>query len=253
MDPKPPVAKPGEHVVVLGDTMALIAARNGFRDYRVIWNHPDNAALKKQRPNPHSLAPGDVVRIPQREPADFTRGTNVTHRFEAAGGPTIVNLLMENQGHEPFAERAGNLRVAGFAPSGAPSISPFRERTTGSRGDLIIESERSTLTNGEFIIPPPAPDKPATGASFRFLIGQLQPLDTPPGMRARLSNLGYFAGASDRDVDQLAWAVEEFQCDEKMPKAQRGFDPTNRARMLPTLNKLGLKHGDLLPGEELAP
>jgi peptidoglycan hydrolase-like protein with peptidoglycan-binding domain len=73
-------------------------------------------------------------------------------------------------------------------------------------------------------------------------------VDTPSGQRARLNNLGYFAGFTDRDQDQLEWAIEEFQADEKLP--DRGLKGT-LAKDRPTLNRLAERHGDMLKGEEL--
>jgi hypothetical protein len=88
----------------------------------------------------------------------------------------------------------------------------------------------------------------APPAGFRLLIGNLDPVDEASGQRARLDNLGYFAGYTDDDRDQLEWATEEFQCDEKLK--DRGLF-AERSRNLPTWNHLGKRHGDLLAGEEV--
>ena len=61
------------HVVAQGEYLSLIAARFGFRDPRVIWNHPDNAALRERRKNPNVLFPGDVLTIPERKAGESCR------------------------------------------------------------------------------------------------------------------------------------------------------------------------------------
>ena len=72
------------------------------------------------------------------------------------------------------------------------------------------------------------------------------PVDSNEGMRARLNNLGYFAGlANDSDTEQLRWAIEEFQHDNKIsPPNGDVDDPNNRAKLRATKTKLGVIHGD---------
>lgn len=240
-----------DHKVARGEYMALIANRHGFRDYRSIWNDPANAELRKLRTNPQSLAPGDVVKIPVVDPGTFQKATNQVHLITAGGGPMQIELRLDDQSHAPFATRAGTLTVTLRPANGKTGVAGPTPRATGDKGELKATST-SEFVDGEYQIIPLAPAAdPSTGATFRFVVGELEPVDTPRGMRARLTNLGYFAGASDKDDDQLEWAIEEFQADEKIPRAQRGFFRGERGRLLPTLNALAKKHGDMLPGEEL--
>src|SRR3979490_2695044 len=66
--------KQGEHV-------SRIAKQFGFADYRTIWDHPNNAALKDLRKNPNVLAPGDQLFIPDKQLRKESRPTGATHRF----------------------------------------------------------------------------------------------------------------------------------------------------------------------------
>jgi len=52
------------YTVQRGDTLTKIAIRHGFRNWRVIYDHPDNAGFKRLRPNPNLIYPGDVIQIP---------------------------------------------------------------------------------------------------------------------------------------------------------------------------------------------
>ena len=54
------------HRVKQGECLTSIAARYGFADWRAIYQHPNNAELRKKRPNPSLLFPGDALFIPEK-------------------------------------------------------------------------------------------------------------------------------------------------------------------------------------------
>jgi hypothetical protein len=58
------------------------------------------------------------------------------------------------------------------------------------------------------------PQGVAAARTLTILIGHLDPVSEASGQKARLNNLGYFAGAMDEDDDaRFRSAVEEFQCE----------------------------------------
>src|SRR4051812_3687311 len=57
------------YTVKRGDTLTKIANRHGFRSWRALYDHPDNAGFKRLRPNPNLIYPGDVIQIPSTSPA----------------------------------------------------------------------------------------------------------------------------------------------------------------------------------------
>jgi LysM domain len=52
------------YTVISGDTLSGIAKKHGIKDWQVIYNHPDNSGLRRKRPNPDRIFPGDIVMIP---------------------------------------------------------------------------------------------------------------------------------------------------------------------------------------------
>ena len=76
-------------------------------------------------------------------------------------------------------------------------------------------------------------------------------------MRGRLNNLGYFAGIGDgpEDREQLFWAIEEFQFDNKLTEAKRDgtklpngdLDDASNTLKGKTRVKLVEVHGDKEP------
>ena len=239
------------HDVVQGEYLSLIAARYGFTDHLVLWNFPANAALKQLRKNPNVLLPGDRVVIPDRETGLVSAPTGQVNPFVANASDVLVNIVFEDPSRQPLATRAGNLTVGVTSQRGNGFIvrGPT-PATTDNQGKfpIIFRNALGTgalPTDGAFVMDPAAP---LPRAPFRFLVGSLDRLDTRSGQRARLNNFGYFAGFGEQDDDQLVWAIEEFQNDEKL--TERGLTGT-LAKDRRTLNRLGQRHGDMLPGEEL--
>ena len=52
------------YTVQRGDTLTKIAREHGFRSWRALYSHPDNAGFRRLRPNPDLIFPGDVIQIP---------------------------------------------------------------------------------------------------------------------------------------------------------------------------------------------
>jgi hypothetical protein len=70
---------PTTHLVEEGECPSSIAKRFGFRIWRTIYDDPSNATLRRKRPDPNVLAPGDVVMIPDREPRQEPGATGARH------------------------------------------------------------------------------------------------------------------------------------------------------------------------------
>ena len=243
---------PVPHVVAEGEYLALIALRNGFHDSRLIWDDPANAELKARRKNPNVLLAGDKLVIPDKVAGRVSVTTGKVNPFQATGDVLTLNVHFENAGAKPLASRDVTLALAGvrrgrrLRPGAGRSRRPPTARGCCIRTSPVPSATALAATQADVQILAQPADPPA---AFRLLIGNLDPVDAPSGQRARLDNLGYFAGYTDADRDQLEWATEEFQCDEKL-KDRGLFD--DRKKNLPTWNHLGRKHGDLLPGEEVS-
>jgi nucleoid-associated protein YgaU len=59
---------PIRHFVQQGECLSRIARRYGVREWRVVWDSPENEQLRAKRQNPNVLYPGDVVVIPDAAP-----------------------------------------------------------------------------------------------------------------------------------------------------------------------------------------
>jgi hypothetical protein len=232
--------------------LSLVAEEHGFRSQKPIWDDPGNAALRKARVNPNTLAPLDIVALPVREPLDVGKATNQFHQFVVGSATVLLNLKVQDSDGQPLATRSFVLATGEPpAPSTSPTepapstlinVTPQPGETTGQGEIQVTISPR--VSEGELRINRAVePDAPLDVA-YRLLVGHLGPPSTIRGQQARLNNLGYFAGFTEKDVDQLRWAIEEFQHDHGIKPNGKTDDPT-------TFNKIAHVHGDLLAAERV--
>jgi len=224
------------HPVLPGETISSIAKDEGFANYLTIWNDPGNAGLRTIRHNPHILEVGDSVFIPDL-PENVSHGSDTQKHVFALESPSLLlNVQLQDIDGKPVAKQDVVLRVDAQDKNGREALEDTFELTTDKDGkisqEILADADIAELTVGD--------DK------FLIFIGLLGPIDSNEGMRARLNNLGYFAGlANDIDTEQLRWAIEEFQHDNKIsPPNGDVDDPNNRAKLRATKTKLGVVHGD---------
>src|SRR5215467_6150724 len=74
----------GDYVVVDGDCAESIAARSGLL-WTTIWDHPQNAELKKARDIQNLLLPGDRIHVPDKELKHVARRTAKRHTILRKG------------------------------------------------------------------------------------------------------------------------------------------------------------------------
>lgn len=209
------------HTVVQGEHLSSIAHQYGFANYRTIWDDPQNAALKEKRRNPNVLLPGDQLFIPSREAKLVTAATGREHRFVVRRSKLMLRLTLEDLLLKPIAGAQCELTVEGVK---FPLVSDAKGRiqqeipVSARKGVLVIKDAANRINDQVLSIS----------------IGELDPVEHPSGQKARLNNLGYFAGTPDQD-DELLFqsAVEEFQCDHMGPAAVDGkCGPKTQAQLL---------------------
>jgi hypothetical protein len=190
------------HEVKQGDTVFSIASKYGFDDWRELYDHPDNAELRMQRPDPLTLMPGDKVAIPDREAETFDCETGQRHTFSVESTLSCsLRLVLEDDDGEPYANTPYQLVVDGRK---------MPKKTTDKEGlleaELPPESKRATL-----LIWPEGQDDEEP-LEWHIGLGHLDPIDTDSGVRGRLLNLGYLDETMEEiDEEQLSAAIAAFQ------------------------------------------
>lgn len=208
---------PIQHTVAPGEDLFVIARRFGFRDHRTIYDDPANAELRRQRPNPGILHPGDLLVIPDRQPRVEEGATDRRHSFRTIGARRWLRLRLLGPFGKPLADRAYTLEVDGRVLS--------EERRTDEDGQLS-EAIPLDATTGKVTV----------GDLFWHLdIGDLNPLFDAPdggvsGAQARLRNLGFDPGPIDGLLGpRTAGALRRFQDDQGMAVTGRLDDATKSA------------------------
>ena len=190
--------------VLQGDHLSKIAKDNGFTDYTVIWDHPNNSDLKKLRQNPNVLLPGDEVFVPDMEQKQESGATDKKHTFAVDKKTLKLRLVLEDIYEKPIAGAQCALLIDGQT----------YQLTTDGKGkleqEIPLDAKEGTLTiRGD--------QTPFANDVIPIKIGHLDPIAEISGQVARLNNLGYFAGPLDgSDEDAFESAVEEFQCDNSL-------------------------------------
>lgn len=185
--------------------MSGIAKKYGFSSYKTIWDHGQNAELKKKRQNPNVIFPGDELFIPDKGEKEESRETEEKHRFELKTEKLKLRLVLEDMYEKPIANAKCELRVEN---------EQFK-LTTDGKGK--IEKEIKPDAKLALLIIKDA-QTPINDIEIPIKIGHLDPVDEVSGQKARLNSLGYFAGPfegknEEENKAMFLSAVEEFQCD----------------------------------------
>ena len=201
------------HRVVQGEDLWSICFLYGISDPQSILNMTENAVLFALRA-PYALLPGDELTLPDPTPRTTMLATGEVHRvvvdiprrpliliFRPHHSPASDVPVIEN----PYAGATWKLRVGG------------REQTGTVGGDGRIEAhvpvtaQHAELQIGDDL--------------YALRIGHIDPINTVPGVRGRLRNLGYDSDSRRARLDlETARAVASFQRDPRVLSLERYGD-----------------------------
>jgi hypothetical protein len=190
------------HIVRPGEFLAKLAFQYQF-DATEVWEHAKNEALRKARPDPDLLSPGDLIFFPRGAPRQGTLAVGAENE--------VVLDVPQIHVHVKFQDEEGPWRNEPFTVA---ELEPERQRTTDGNGEIDLEVPLLT--------PSLTLNFPGRDHQESLLIGDLDPPATLSGVRQRLDGLGFLDPETpDETGDGLAMAIVRFQ------QAQ-GFTPTGR-------------------------
>lgn len=198
------------HIVKAGECVATIAAKYGM-PWKAIWDAPENATLRRTRPDPNVLAAGDKVVVPKPKPRQESVQSGKTNTFKVKREKVRLYLQLK-AGPDPLGGEEWKLSCGDKNAEG----------TTGSDG--IIEAEipadesEATLT------------LPKRKQKYTLALGELDPIETVRGAQARLHNLGIYNGDRSGNLDDATrMALEQVQTMEKLPVTGKYDAATQKA------------------------
>jgi len=197
---------PTQHVVTQGECFSSIATQAGI-PWKTLWQHPDNADLKKKRLDPNVLYPGDIVTIPDKVLRSESCPVDASHKFVKSSEPTHIKirLLLDD---EPRAGVPFELQVSGQSIKGTTDGDGFLQ------ADIPPDAQSGVLLVGEDDV----------RDIFEPGLGTLDPIDTDSGVSGRLQALGYDV------VDDFQGAVRAFQSNENLDPTGN-VDDTLRSKL----------------------
>src|SRR5580692_7166796 len=148
------------YVARQGDFVDLLAHKYGF-DADVVWNDSANDELRRNRDNPNVLSPTDILYIPPRsDPAPFSLQTGTKNTFQSNVPTVPVQIRFD---YPDLASQA-------FTIDELPDLTG-----KSTDGDGIAKVD-VPIDIGDFTV-----TFTSSGASFVFLLGHLDPVDTLSG------------------------------------------------------------------------
>ncbi|MBL8212136.1 MAG: peptidoglycan-binding protein [Bryobacterales bacterium] len=171
---------PGYRTIGAGVNLIAIAEEEGFWA-ETIWQHGENAELRKQRQFYNVLAEDDRVYVPEKRPKAVGCVTDRRHVFRRKGIPALLKLrvLVENK---PCADRRYSLLIDGVEYTGVTDGEGRLQHHVPAgarRGQLLLEGS----------------------VTVDLTLSALQPVSGVLGVQNRLRNLGFYRGPRDGELN----------------------------------------------------
>lgn len=195
------------HTVQPGDCIASIAHAYGFSDPKAIFDHADNAELKRKRKDLNVLYPGDRVAVPERVEKEVDCAAGQKHRFTVKLPKVKLHLVLVGPDGEAMSGKTYKLVVGDRTIPG----------TTTGVGAVEAEVPADATTGTLYL--KMRDDDEGDGFPFPLQIGHLDPVEEISGVQARLENSGFHCGGESALGPKTRAALAGFQ--KKM-----GLDPT---------------------------
>ncbi len=208
------------HRVQQGECLSTIADLYRIGTWQSLHDHPNNAALKKARPNPGVLLPGDQVFVPEREEKDaklVARPTGQVHEFKLSARMARLLVVLKDADDKPFEGKKFIVTVGDRDIPGE----------TGDDGlvEVVIPVTARRATLRAWLYDDDDPDDP--DIDHDLLLGHLDPPNTISGIQARLQNLGFRVTVDGVMGRETLRAIEHFRA--KYGVVRKGKEPIDDA------------------------
>jgi hypothetical protein len=181
------------HIVRQGECLSSLAARSGLGDWKQLYDHPANADLKKKRPNPNVLAPGDKVEAPDLETKTVSAATGRIHTYVVKLQKVKLRIAIVSWSGEPYQGKRFLVNAGAREMKG----------TTAADGMVEVEVPATQSAARLRVWLDDAGEDASPTIDRELAIGHIDPIEMLSGVRKRLSNLGYRCPVSNEPIKQL--------------------------------------------------
>lgn len=188
------------HKVKKGESLPSIAEKYKSVQWEKIYFDSKNFDLRRKRPNPHILYPGDEIAIPLKEDRIDNAKTEMKHKFVRRKNKVMLRIRMLDSSGNPLEGYAYKLEIG----------SQIYEGLTRKNG-LIEHSINPDIREGilNFWIDA---ERKNVCITFLLKIAHLHPVEYITGVQARLKNLGFYFGPIDGIFNaKTEAAIRDFQ------------------------------------------
>lgn len=196
------------HVLRIGESLESLAYERGLY-WPSVWDLEENKALRELREDPHVLAPGDSLFLPDRAAKTVTAAAGRRHVFRRRAIPARLRLIALADG-----------QVQSEIPFAVDIDGKVVEGTAGPDG--LIE---------QWILPNAQRVRVRIGLGFdqrvfEVDVRELQPVATIAGVQARLHNFGYPTAVDGALTYRTQDALRRFQAAHALPVTGEADDAT---------------------------
>ena len=220
-----PPSKETVHVIRPGECVESIAFTYGLTA-EFIWDHENNAELRKVRERRDVLLADDKVFVPEVRPKTEAVSTAKSTTFIAKRALRKVRIqLMRDSDEAPPPPKMLNPNEYANPVPPPPRAKPWADVAVQMTGTGFTWSGQ-TDADGKLRadVPMSATTARLTVAvgteeerQFELQFGQLDPLDTATGVAQRLSNQGFRTPVSDEATPHVVNALKQFQYARGLP------------------------------------
>jgi hypothetical protein len=197
------------HTVGTGDCLLSIAEEYGLL-WETIWEHPQNAELKRLRQDPNVLGPGDQLFVPEKRIKETSKATDQTHKFVRKGTPAKVRLQLLDFERKPRTGLKYKADVDGVTSQG----------TTDGDGMVEVYVKPGARTAKLTLFAPRGTEQ------FELDLGHVDPIEEETGVKERLENLGFHCDGEEA----LRNAMLAFQKEHQLTETGQ-IDDATRAKL----------------------
>lgn len=198
------------------DHLVKLAYQFSF-DANEVWNDPTNDGLRKLRPDPSLLFPGDILYIPDQDQAPVAHNliAGATNTFVSPTPPTApVSAKFVDDDPQKYASRSYTIT----------ELEQLTGLTTDPSGVLSFEVP-VTLDTATVVFTD-------NGETHCLRIGAMDPIDTTMGVFKRLQNLGYIdwgvlfdADAGDSNLEVMRAGLRALKASSNAGASSQAPDP----------------------------